>query len=477
MKRGELYDEELLAKHLKEKGLLDDEALSRATRVRARLYEFELPRALDRILLDLGLASAEELEEAVKASKISDALTEHIPAAVMAGHAAKARTEVRERLDKMRQALDKPKKAGDHTGTRRAVPPAAIIAVCVAVTAVALAVLVLRFLPRKPPEPEHDEKPREFEPYSVKDDMDGLLGRVGFMFTPTSEGLIFVELPGGRRVQLKFRRVREDAVGYAESMHDEVMALAALRAGMALARSKLERARLLLAAARTAEGGLAAKLFRRLRGGYGDMTPLVERSYIDEGRKAEPEAACRAYRAYLRRYPGGEFVEEARNGILAAGSSPEFLPQPGEAPVPPEGSAIVVSEPFGRSKPGVYGRIDPGLDPGSNGSVLAARADPANGPFRAFVVLDDGKRARASSRLGFRALADRECLVEVSVLVLKGDEPVWLGFSAEAGPEWKTNRFSLGEAEGLRVHSVSFVAPADARGLYIDDLTLFESPR
>jgi len=476
--KGELYDEELLAKRLKEKGLLDDEGVARAKRVRARLYEFELPRALDRILFDLGLVGKEELEEAIKASKISDAPTEHIPAAIMAGHAAKAKTEVREKLDKMRRALDKPKKAGEHAGAARAVPPAAIVAVCGAVVVVALTVLVVRFLPAEIPQPDPEGKLRDFEPYAKEDALDGLLGRVGFMHA--SPGQIFVERRDGSRVPLGLRRIREDARRYASSAKDTAEALAALRAGMMLSRSNDERARFLLDAAKTAEGRLALELLRKLRELYGGMTPLIGESYIVEGEKAADDAArCRAYRTYLALYPRGKFVEHARVGLVEAGSSPTRLPQPGGTPVWPEGSRVVVSESFEEPPgPGVHGtRVEDALDPGPDRGVLTATGESGERLLRAFVVLREAEQASSNLRVGFRAWAREEGLLEVSVLVLDAREPRWLGFRCRVGPRWKTASFPLGEIDGLRVHSVSFVAPAEAGKLYIDDLALFEPPR
>ena len=479
MEKGELYDEELLARHLKGKGLLDDEALARAKRVRARLFEFELPRALDRVLFDLRLVGAEELQEAVKASRITDAPTEHIPAAIMAGHAAKARTEVRERLDKMRRALEHPKKAAEHGEAEKALPPAGIVAVCGAVTAVAVAVLVVRLLPPELPETDPRGKPRSFEPYAVENDLDDLLGRVGFM--PASPRSIFVERPDGRMVELELARVRKGAQRYAASAEDSAQALAALRTGIALTRSAHERARLLLAAAKRAEGGLAVKLLRKLREDC-DEEQFVGESHIIEGGKAsDAAAACRAYRTYLRRYPEGEFAEQARVGLVEAGSSPTRLPQPEETPVWPGGSKVLLTEPFEELPgPGVYGRrIEEGMDPGPNRIVLAAIAEPGEGPLRAFVVLGDKRQVSPNSQLAFRAWAKaREgCLVEVSVLALGAEEHRWLGFRLELGPRWKTLRLPLGKVDGLRIHSVSFVAPAKARNLYIDDLTLYEPPR
>ena len=93
------------------------------------------------------------------------------------------------------------------------------------------------------------------------------------------------------------------------------------------------------------------------------------------------------------------------------------------------------------------------------------------------VPLREAGQASSNLRVGFRAWASEEGLLEVSVLALAAREPRWLGFRCRVGPRWKTASFPLGEIKGLRVHSVSFVTSAEAGALYIDDLTIDQPPR
>ncbi len=64
---GSYYDERI-SEYLCERGLLDEEGIARAQRVRERLKEYELPRPFAHVLRDLGLVPPDELKKAVEYS-------------------------------------------------------------------------------------------------------------------------------------------------------------------------------------------------------------------------------------------------------------------------------------------------------------------------------------------------------------------------------------------------------------------------